>query len=71
MATAIKGVLEAESFAVDVSHDGQEGLNAALYEVYDLIVLDRMLPDGLDGADICKELRKAGREVPGVRGSIT
>jgi DNA-binding response OmpR family regulator len=37
-------------------YDGKEGLNRALINEYDLIVLDLMLP-GLGGIDICKEIR--------------
>ena len=50
IARAIKEGLEEESYAADISFDGQEGLNAARYEEYDLIILDRMLPGGMDGA---------------------
>lgn len=36
--------LEAEGFAVDLCHDGSEGLLLALQALHDLILLDRMLP---------------------------
>lgn len=64
IARAIKEGLEAESFAVDLAFEGQEGLNAARYEEYDLIILDRMLPGGMDGSEICAILRKEGNHVP-------
>jgi len=64
IARAIKEGLEEESYAVDLSFDGQEGLNAARYEEYDLIILDRMLPGGMDGAEICETLRKEGNHTP-------
>lgn len=64
IARAIKEGLEEESYAVDLSFDGQEGLNAARYEEYDLIILDRMLPGGLDGAEICETLRREGNHTP-------
>lgn len=64
IARAIKEGLEEESYAADISFDGQEGLNAARYEEYDLIILDRMLPGGMDGAEICATLRKEGNHVP-------
>ena len=41
---------------VDVAHDGSSGLQRALSEHYDLIVLDLMLP-GVDGLEICRRLR--------------
>ncbi|HKR82418.1 MAG TPA: response regulator transcription factor [Candidatus Saccharimonadales bacterium] len=64
IANAVKDGLAGESFAVDVAYDGQEGLNAALFEDYDLVVLDRMLPGGMDGVEICQRLRAEGKHVP-------
>jgi DNA-binding response OmpR family regulator len=63
IAHAIKRFLTKESFAVDVAPDGEEGLNTALSEAYDLIILDRMLPS-MEGVVVCRELRKAGHSVP-------
>ena len=56
IARALKEGLEQEGFAVDVEHDGESGLQAALYEPYDLVILDVMLP-GKDGVAVCRELR--------------
>ncbi len=64
IANAVRDGLMGEAFAVDLAYDGQEGLNAALFEDYDLIILDRMLPGGMDGVDICQKLRAAGRHTP-------
>jgi DNA-binding response OmpR family regulator len=64
IARAIKDGLEEESYAADISFDGQEGLNAARYEEYDLIILDRMLPGGMDGTEICETLRREGNHTP-------
>jgi DNA-binding response OmpR family regulator len=64
IANAIREGLTGESYAVDVSYNGEEGLNAARYETYDLIILDRMLPGGMDGVDICRTLRKEGKHQP-------
>ncbi|MEZ5235541.1 MAG: response regulator [Acidimicrobiales bacterium] len=44
MAATLSVGLRAEGYAVDVSHDGEDGLWHALEEDYDLIVLDVMLP---------------------------
>lgn len=63
IAHAIREGLEQESYAVDVAYDGQEGLNSALYEEYDLIILDIMLP-GIDGFEICKQLRANRNHTP-------
>ncbi len=63
IAQAIKEGLEQESFAVDVAYDGEEGLNSALYDDYDLIVLDLMLPS-MDGMEICRRLRAESIHTP-------
>lgn len=63
IATALKEGLEQEAYAVDLEHDGEDGLNAALAEDYDLLVLDVMLPS-LDGFSICKQLRSSGKKTP-------
>jgi len=63
IANAIKRGLEQESFAVDVEYNGKGGLGAALAIEYDLIILDRMLPE-VDGIKICQALRDKGNHVP-------
>jgi len=63
IANAIRDGLTQESFAVDVAYDGNEGLNTALYETYDLIILDIMLP-GVTGIEICRQLREDGNHTP-------
>lgn len=60
----VRDVLTSEAFAVDVCYDGEDGLNSALNDDYDLIILDRMLPGGMDGIEICQKLRKAGKHMP-------
>ena len=63
IANAIKKGLEQESFAVDVSYEGKDGLGSAQTFSYDLIILDRMLPE-VDGIEICKILRKKNNHTP-------
>ena len=63
IANAIKKGLEQESFACDVAFDGKEGMGQALTIDYDLIILDRMLPE-TDGLNICKALRDQGKHTP-------
>ncbi|HLR88394.1 MAG TPA: response regulator transcription factor [Atopostipes sp.] len=55
--------LEQEGYVVESAMDGQEGLNMALENVYDIILLDLMLPSK-DGMDICREIRQEKIEVP-------
>lgn len=63
LATAIKRGLEVEGFAVEVAHDGDDGLWRAIEGAYDVIVLDLMLP-GRNGFRVCAELRDAGNWTP-------
>jgi two-component system OmpR family response regulator len=57
LAQAIQRGLAAESFRVDVAHDGPTGLTKALTGDFDVVVLDIMLP-GLSGYRICQEMRR-------------
>jgi DNA-binding response OmpR family regulator len=50
-------------YAVDVAHDGETGLARALADPYDLVLLDLRLPC-IDGLDVLRRLRAAGRSVP-------
>ena len=63
LARALKRGLEGEGFAVDVAFDGDEGLWHATEHNYDALVLDVMLP-GLNGLELCAQLRKAGEWAP-------
>jgi DNA-binding response OmpR family regulator len=63
LARAIARGLAAEGLLTDVEHDGLAGVACALTGAYDVIVLDIMLP-GLNGYDICKQLRAAGDWTP-------
>ena len=56
LADAISSMLEREKYKVKISTDGIEGLNEALTGLYDLIILDVMLPHK-DGFEILKRLR--------------
>ena len=62
-ADAIRRGLEAEGYAVELAHDGLDGLWLAIEAAPDLIVLDIMLP-GKNGYKICAELREAGNWTP-------
>ena len=63
MARAVRRGLEEEGYAVDAASDGEDALHRALFEDYDAIVLDVMLP-GRDGFAVCRELRTKGRWAP-------
>ena len=63
LADAIAETLKKENFIVQIITDGQEGENEALTNVYDIILLDVMLPNK-DGFQILKELRNEKVETP-------
>ena len=63
IAQALKEGLEQESYAVDVEYDSEAGLNTALNDDYDLIILDVMLP-GRNGMEVCREIRKNSNHTP-------
>ncbi len=52
-----KDYLELSGFEVAIEHAGDTGLERALNEKFDLIVLDLMLP-GMDGFEVCKKIRE-------------
>jgi two-component system, OmpR family, alkaline phosphatase synthesis response regulator PhoP len=56
-------LLKSEGYAVESSGDGMEAQNMALSQVYDLIILDVMLPSR-NGFDVCRHLRKSGVNTP-------
>jgi len=58
-----KGLIEA-GHTVDHADNGRDGLFMATTEHYDAIILDRMLPGGIDGLGIIEALRKTGSKMP-------
>src|SRR6185437_2226477 len=63
IAQSIKKGLEMETYAVDLAFDGVSGLDMALSEEFDLVILDRMLPE-MDGVQIVKKMRGGGIHTP-------
>lgn len=55
--------LEQDGYEIESSMDGAEGLQLALNNNYDMVLLDLMLPS-MNGMDICRNLRQAKVEVP-------
>src|SRR5690606_3364334 len=63
LAQALQRGLRAEGFAVDLAHDGEEGLFRARDGGYDAVILDLMLPK-LSGYRVCRALRAENIWVP-------
>ncbi len=55
--------IASSGYFVDTASDGREGLNKALNNTYDLILLDVMMPK-MNGFDVCKNIRQAKLAVP-------
>jgi DNA-binding response OmpR family regulator len=64
IARALKKALEQESYAVDVSYDGDDGYSMATTEPYDVAIIDRMIPGDYDGLAIVKGMRDAKIHTP-------
>ncbi|WP_373512775.1 response regulator [Persicitalea sp.] len=60
---SLKQGLEENGYAVDVAYDGLIGRQLAMRNSYHLIVSDIIMP-GLNGVELCKELRKSGNQTP-------
>ena len=63
LAAILKKGLSEEGYAVDVAHDGEEGLYMATNYPVDVVVLDIMLPK-MDGIEVLSNLRKSGKDTP-------
>lgn len=59
----LTNVLEREKYEVQCAYDGEEGLSYAMTDIYDLILLDVMMPKK-NGFDVLKELRAKRKTVP-------
>lgn len=60
---ALRKILEDNGYSVDVVHDGQAGLDYGMSDLYDVIILDVMLPKK-DGFVVTRELRRARVSTP-------
>jgi two-component system, OmpR family, response regulator len=64
VADFVRKGLEEGGHVVDYADNGRDGLFLASSEQYDVMVLDRMLPGGVDGLGIIEALRKTGSKTP-------
>ena len=63
LADTLRDLLELEHYTADICHDGESGLDNALSDIYDLVILDVMLPK-LDGFSLLRRLRQEGKTLP-------
>ena len=63
LADAVKHNLEKQGITADLANDGEDGLNKALKDIYDCVILDIMLPK-LSGTDILKRMREKNVQTP-------
>lgn len=63
LVTTLRDRLRKQGYVVSAARDGETGLEMALHEPADLILLDLMLP-GQSGLTVCEKLRKAGSSTP-------
>lgn len=63
LAATLRDLLELGGYTADVSRDGESGLDNALSSIYDVILLDVMLPR-LDGFEVLRRLRAEGNATP-------
>ena len=63
LAESIKAMLERKGFHVECVHDGEAGMEYALLGIYDLLILDVMLPK-MDGFEVARQVRRARCNTP-------
>ncbi len=63
LAEAISQILKKNNYTVDMVHDGEAGYDYGMSNIYDMILLDIMLPK-MNGIEVLKALRKAGVKIP-------
>ncbi len=63
MSDALREILSLEGYDVDLAYDGDEAQTAILQDIYDVIVLDVMMP-GLNGFEVAAQARKSGIRTP-------
>jgi DNA-binding response OmpR family regulator len=63
LAEAVSQILKKNNYSVDIVHDGRSGLDYARSGIYDLLLLDIMMPE-MDGIKVLKTLRSEGNHTP-------
>ena len=63
LANSLKVLLESKGFQVEAVYDGESGAEYALLGVYDLLILDVMMP-GMDGYQVARKVRASRCATP-------
>ena len=63
LADTIADALRDENYIVDIANDGLQGYENAASGIYDMLILDLMLPK-MNGYEVLSSLRKDGNDVP-------
>ncbi|WP_366292447.1 response regulator transcription factor [Paenibacillus sp. AN1007] len=63
LAEAVSQILKKNNYSVDMVHDGRSGLDYAQSGIYDLLLLDIMMPE-MDGITVLQTLRGEGNHTP-------
>lgn len=63
LASTLAALLRRQGYTADICHNGVDGLDSAASGIYDLLVLDAMLP-GMDGFSLLRHLRDGGSALP-------
>ncbi len=63
VAQNMRQFLEIQQYSVSLAHDGNDGLEKAMTQAVDLLILDINLP-GMDGYVLCRMLREHGKRMP-------
>ena len=63
LASAVKHNVEKQGISIDIVNNGEDGLDMALKDIYDCVILDIMLPK-LSGTDILKRMREKNVQTP-------
>ena len=63
LAATLQDLLSLNNYTADICHNGEEGLDNALSDIYDLVILDVMLPR-MDGFTVLRRMRQQGNTTP-------
>ena len=63
LASTLAALLRRQGYTADICHNGVDGLDSAVSGIYDLLILDAMLP-GMDGFSLLRHLRDGGSALP-------